>query len=409
MLIDAARDADRRSGQAGGATARSARARAQRLALASWLALGLVLWAAREAPAVTLKLTFSDGRPMTYGSACAGDGCLARGAGVAHADAAGEITLADEPGAVVEYRRDGIDLAQAPDGAGAGRLTTAAERTTVLLPRLLPGSAPAVDAVEADIVARINEARAVGGLPPAAVDARLSAAADLQAAWLDGANVGLPLPLLSHEGPFGSTLGFRLGEVSFPQATEGAEIAAAGMTPAQALVAWLASATHRDLVLAPGPQLIGAANVGRVIVVDTHAPCAGCQPAAPTGGGADAPTAVAGPATAARTPAGPSGTAGGQPPSPSSSCGREQLGVRRMRVGPGRLRLRVTVGCMRPGAGYRLVVLQRPSRSILSARAIPPTGTVTLTLRPARRTHTLRLRLMRDGRAVMARSVVRRR
>lgn len=384
----------------------------QRLALASWLAVGLGLSAARGAPALTLKLTFSDGQPMTYGSACAGDGCLAGDSGVKRTDAAGEIPLAAEPGAAVEYRRDGIDLIQAPDGVAAGRTTMTAQPTTVVLARMLLGSAPAVDAVESDIAAQINGARAARGLAPAAINARLSAAADLHATWLDGANVGLPLPILWHQGPYGTTLGFRLGEVSFPDPTGGGEIAAAGMTPAQALVGWLASAVHRDLVLAPGPQLIGVASVGRVIVVDTHAPCAGCQPAAPVNGGAGIPGAAAGSSPPDGTPAAAGGGAGARP-SPSSSassaCRREQVAVRRMRARQGRLRLRVTVRCRQPGAGHRLTVLQRPSRSVLTTRRVPVAGTVTLTLRPARRTHTVRLKLMRDGRAVAVRSVARRR
>ena len=408
ILIDAARGVACRRPSEGGDTPQATSAWAHRLALASWLAVGLFLTAARAAPAVTLKLTFSDGQPMTYGSACAGEGCLAGGAG-ALTDAAGEVPLAGEPGAVVEYRRDGIDLAQAPDGAAAGRLTTTSQRTTVVLPRLLLGSAPQIDAVESEIVARINDARTARGLTPAVVNPRLSAAADLHATWLDSAGADLPLPILSHEGPFGSTLAFRLGEVSFPEPTGAAEMAAAGMTPAQALVGWLASAAHRDLVLAPGPQLIGVADVGRVIVVDTHAPCAGCQPAdgTPVSGGAEAPTSAAGPARADGAPAA-SGGAGARPHS-TSSCDREKLGVRRMGARQGRLRLRITVRCMQPGARYRLTVLQRPSRSILTTRTIPAAGAITLTLRPARRTHTLRLKLKRNGRAVAARSVVRRR
>ena len=412
MLIDAARDADCRHARESRGTARASSAWGQRLALAAWLAVGLVLVAAREAPAVTLKLTFSDGQPMTYGSACAGDGCLAHESGVKRTDAAGEIPLPGEPGTVVEYRRDGIDLARAPEGVAAGRMTTTGQPTTVVLPRMLLGSAPAVDALESDIAAQINDARAARGLAPAAVNARLSAAADLHATWLDSTNVGLPLPILSHQGPYGSTLAFRLGEVSFPDPTAGGEIAAAGMTPTQALVGWLASAVHRDLVLAPGPQLIGVASVGRVIVVDTHAPCAGCQPTAPVNGGAGSPTAAAGSSPVDGTPAAAGGGAGARPSSSSSSspaCGRERLAVRRMRARRGRLRLRVTVRCMQPGAGYRLTVLQRPSQSILTTRRIRAAGTVTLTLRPTRRTHTLRLKLKRNGRAVAARSVARRR
>ena len=42
--------------------------------------------------------------------------------------------------------------------------------------------------------------------------------------------VGLLLPTLSHDGPFASTLAFRLGEVSFPEPANSAEIVAAGAT-----------------------------------------------------------------------------------------------------------------------------------------------------------------------------------
>ena len=201
ILIDAGIAANRRPSHENRGSPPAPRSWVQRLLVASWLAIGFVLSSTSAAPAFTLKLTFSDGQPMTHGSACVGDGCLARSAGIRSADANGEVRLPDEGSDTVEFRRDGIDLAQVPEGSAAGRVSTAGGRATVVLPRLLLGSAPAVDALESEIVARINEARAAHGLAPAAVNERLSAAADLHATWLDTSAVGLPLPILSHRGP----------------------------------------------------------------------------------------------------------------------------------------------------------------------------------------------------------------
>ena len=54
------------------------------------LAAGMVASAAADAGAVTLRLAFPDGQPMTHGSACAGLGCLASGRGAA-VDERGEV------------------------------------------------------------------------------------------------------------------------------------------------------------------------------------------------------------------------------------------------------------------------------------------------------------------------------
>ncbi len=64
-----------------------------RLALLLSLAAAAMLSDAGDAAAFTLKLNLADGQPMTYGSACLGSGCLARGDGVATTDAGGEIVL----------------------------------------------------------------------------------------------------------------------------------------------------------------------------------------------------------------------------------------------------------------------------------------------------------------------------
>ena len=146
---------------------------------------------------------------------------------------------------------------------------------------MLLAGAPAVDAVESDVVARINAERAARALPRAVQNTRLSMAADMQATWLTISAVGLGFPVLSHLGPFGSTLPFRLGEVSFPVPEGGAEIAATGLTAADAFSYWMASAPHVDQMLAPGAMLIGVAKVGSVIVVTMHPPCPGCHRSRP--------------------------------------------------------------------------------------------------------------------------------
>ena len=150
---------------------------------------------------MTLKLAFSDGQPMTYGSACSGEGCLQRGAGVQRTDAGGEVVLGDAADGIVEYRRDGVAWWEAPLGVAAGRLLTIGDRVTLLLPRMLLAGAPAVDEVESEVVARINAERAARALPLAVPNTRLSMAADLQATWLTISTVGLAFPVLSHLGP----------------------------------------------------------------------------------------------------------------------------------------------------------------------------------------------------------------
>ena len=393
--------------------------------LAAWVAAGLVLVASEDAAAVTLKLAFADGRPMTYGSACSGHGCLQRGAGIEQTDAGGRVVLADAPDQIVEYRRDGVDLSLLSVGSASGRVQAVGERT-VVLPRLLPATAPAVDAVEADVLSRINAERSARGLALAQLDWRLAAAADHQATWLSGSALGLELPVLSHFGPFGSTTAFRLGAVSFPEPASGSEIAAAGLTPADALTVWMASAPHRDQVLAPGGLLIGVAAVGNVIIVDTHPPCDGCPAPAPAPTRAPSPASSAAPGVAGggtRAPSGTSGASGrrdgtaagtrgtspvsGSSGDRASSCGAERLRVRRLRNRHRRVRLRVSVRCLARGADYKLSVMQRPSRSILTKRTITRAATITLSLRPARTTRVLRVKLRRNGRVVSVRSVFR--
>jgi hypothetical protein len=394
----------------------AARPRIRRLALVLALAAGLALGACGEAAAFTLKLVFPDGRPMTYGSACTGDGCLQRGDRLQPTDAEGEVVLADGPGRAVEYRRDGIALARVPPGSASGRLVALGDRTTVVVPRLLSTSAPAVDPVESDLVARLNEARAAYGLPLAQLNALLSAAADMQAAWLTRSDAAFERPDLFHTGPFDTTMGFRHGEVSLPDAAVGGEIAEAGATSAgEAVADWLASPPHREQVLAPGRLLIGVGQVGGFIVVDTHPPCAGCEQGGPgvRAAGAAAPPGVtpaalppltrpAAAVSPAPTRARPV-TAGGVA-DPARSCGRERLRVRRIADHDGRVRLRLRLSCLRRGR-YALIARQGRSGRVLRTREISRAETMTLHLRPSRATRSLRVELRRDERTVVARAI----
>jgi len=352
----------------------------------------VLLCAAGQASAFTVKLVFPDGRPMTMGSACAGTGCLQRSADPAPADARGEIALDAAPGTTIEYRRDAIALAQVPLGVASGSVVAVGDRATVVLPRMLTPAAPAIDAGEADLVARFNEARAAAGVPPAQLNARLGAAADLQAAWLVQSATPLTAAETFHSGPFGSTVGFRLGEVSFPEPSAGGEIVAAGMTNAEAIAGWLASPSHREALLLPGPMLVGAGRVGGFLVVVLHDPCTGCEDASALSTGAASQQAAT--------------TTSGSAADRLPGCGREALRVRRLPSGTnGVRRLRVQVACLRPRAVYRLVVREGRAGRVLAKRTIRSAGTIVIRVRPASGARMLRVRLKRDRHAIRAQSL----
>lgn len=380
-----------------------------------WMALTLAFAAsfgacvAAEANALTLRLVFPDGQPMTYGSACAGVGCLQRDDHVRTTNGRGEIDL---PGGAraIEYRRDGVHLGLAPPGHASGSIVAVGDRATIVLPRMLVGSDPTVDATESDLVARLNEARAAQGLELAQINPNLSTAADLQATWLMQTGVSFSEPSRFHVGPFESDLAFRHGEVSLPDPDGGGEIAEAGGTIDETIADWLSSAQHREQILAPGKPLIGAAKVGTFTIVQTHKRCAGCVQAG-TGTRASAPApAPFQPAPAPAPPAPPVVAAAptigsSQVDAPPPSCGREQLATRRLQNHGRQVRLRIGTGCLRPGARYTLLVRQGTSGRVLRTVRISRAGTLTLQLRPSRTTSRLRIKLKRDGRAVVIRTM----
>lgn len=379
-----------------------------RVAFALALAVTLLGLAVHDASAFTLKIVFPDGQPMTHGSACAGAGCLDRGAGTFETDDSGEIELPGQP-QNVEYRRDGIMLSQAPPATASKSLSVVGERGTAVMQHLLVPGDPQVDVVESDLIARINEVRAAEGLVLSQLNHRLSASADLQAAWLVRSAMTWDQLNLMHVGQYESTLGFRRAEVSFPGPTQGGEVAAVGATAAQALEDWLESPQHRATLLAPGAQLIGAGRAGGVVVVQIHPLCAGCELA---GTGVRSSTVTA-PPTLAPVPAGgtqvAAGAAGatgvttGSGVAAAPACGRERLTVRRLADRRQRVRVRVGVQCLKPGRSYALLVRQNATGRVLATRRISRAGGVMLRLRPTRRAHVLRVKLKRDRRAIAAR------
>lgn len=344
---------------------------------------------------------------MTYGSACAGLGCLQSNSGVVTTDDNGQAVVSVGPGQTIEYRRDGIALGQAPVGVASGALLAVGSAATVTLPHLLLGSAPAVDPVESDLVARLNQARAAQGLPLDQLNSRLSASADLQAAYLYQSGISYIQPDLFHIGPFQTTMEFRHGEVSLPDPGSGAEVVEGGGTVDETISDWMASPPHREVIFAPGAQLIGVGRVGAFTVVDTHPLCAGCDEDGP---GARLGTAPTGPTAPAPAPPPPAATTSGSsvvdgpvPARPVPSCGREQLATQRLRATRDKLvRLKIGMHCLREGAGYLLIVRQGETGRILSTRRITRARTVTLSLRPARTATQLRVKLERDSRVTVA-------
>ena len=394
----------------------------RRVALGVAFATGFGACAAAEANAFTLRLTFPDGAPMTYGSACYGSGCLQRGDGIATTDERGEIVLTGGLRAIgeigeidlsaaartIEYRRDGVRLGLAPIGVVSGTVAAIGDRVTVVLPRILVGSNAAVDTVESDLVARLNEIRAAEGLPLAQINPKLSAAADLQATYLTQTGVTFAEPGAFHEGPFESDMAFRHGEVSLPNPAEGGEIAEAGGTVDEAISDWMSSAAHREQILARGRVMIGAAKVGAFTIVQTHRRCDGCV-AAGTGtraGAAPAPGPAAPPPLAATlAPAAPTVGASQVAPARQPSCRRETIATRRLQSRGGRIRLSISARCLKPRARYLLLIRQGASGRLLRTMRITRAGTRFVALRPARSARKLQIRLKRDGRAVISRTM----
>lgn len=99
------------------------------------------------------------------------------------------------------------------------------------------------------VLAVVNSARARAGLPPLAVEPRLTASATAYAEVLS------EWGRLSHVGPDGSTLATRAEAAGFPFRVEEGEVLAwgnEGWTAEGVVRAWLNSPTHRAEILSPG-------------------------------------------------------------------------------------------------------------------------------------------------------------
>ena len=104
----------------------------RRFAVALSVAVGFGAASAAEAQAFTLTLAFPDGQPMTYGSACAGLGCMARNDGVDTTDDRGQVQLPNAA-RTIEYRRNGIVLVRSRrSGVASGTIVAVGSAATVV-------------------------------------------------------------------------------------------------------------------------------------------------------------------------------------------------------------------------------------------------------------------------------------
>lgn len=134
-------------------------------------------------------------------------------------------------------------------------------RCALIVALLLAAAAPAVAAAPDALIAAVNAARAGEGLPPLALNGRLTAAACRQAQDLAGRALH-DVEALSHKGRDGSTLAVRLQEAGYAYRTAAENLAAGVADPQETLRLWLASAGHRRNLLNPAVREAGAAYLG---------------------------------------------------------------------------------------------------------------------------------------------------
>ena len=289
-----------------------------------------------------------------------------------------------------------------------GRLLAAIAAALLVLVAPASAAGPGVDAVEADLLARINAVRA--GEPALRSHAQLAAAAHEQAAWLAGLTAAERDALTAETGHCGGPgcPELRAAAAGWPDArTILAEILhlggrEPGTSPQQAndavIAAWRASPVHDRHLRAPGWATAGIAIVGDVTVVVFAQPCtvatcvepggtggllpagatgADAERAAPAGLGADAGTASPGRAGAAgRAESG--GTAAGSQAARGSRACAPTGNVRVLLRGRRRVGLEVRMSCRRPGRRYRVrvrdgrrkrTVALRRTRAVVAVRA----------------------------------------
>ena len=104
-----------------------------------------------------------------------------------------------------------------------------------------------------DVIAAINSIRAERGQPALRADRRLAAAAERHSGDMAARQ------FMGHTGSDGSSFRHRAGDAGYAQNGVG-EVIAAGHATADAVVgAWLRSRRHREILLLPDIQHIGAA------------------------------------------------------------------------------------------------------------------------------------------------------
>ena len=230
---------------------------------------------------------------------------------------------------------------------------------------MLIGSAPAVDAVESDLVARLNEARAAQGLPLAQLNPKLSAAADYQATWLAQSGVDDPAarPLPRRAVRFRPRVPPRRGVApgrgrraarSPRPAARSTRRCPTGCRPRS-----IARSCSRRAGCSSAPAAPARSSSSRRTARATGA----SRPAPGRAGTPPLPPIVA-PAAVAPTPVVAAPAAAPAPP-PRPACGRERFAARRLANRGGRVRLRVAMRCLRPGARYVLLIRQGTTGRLL--------------------------------------------
>lgn len=224
---------------------------------------------------------------------------------------------------------------------------------------------PAVDAVERDLLARIDGLRA--GHTPLQSHPQLAAAAHAQAAWLVGLSPDAVSGLTAHTGHCGGPgcPAQRAAQAGWPDpGTVLAEVIQLGgrshapspqVANAAAISAWQASPLHREQLHAAGWVYAGVAVAGDMTVVIFGRACtvALCLPG--TGHGALLPPLL-GQAPAGATNGGAAaGSRTGASPPQAGRCAPSGL-VRVLARGERRVRVELRMTCRRPGMRYRMRV-----------------------------------------------------
>lgn len=283
-------------------------------------------------------------------------------AGTRFTDGHGRVVLDVEAGEQIAATRGEIT----PEGPGGVSSTVPNPLPSVpvqlTLPALPDATAPAHDATEAWLLARVNDERAALGRAALSQSGSLNRAADAYARHL------LATGQFSHDALFGP--GVRALDQGWPVPGGGGvgEVLALAPSRETALGTWKGSSGHWTLLMGPGADVTGVARAGNRWVM-TPSTC----------GPTDAPERCEiGQSGVRSPPAPPSGTPSGEVTPPGAGEKRARLRVRlrrrghrlfvRVRLVEGRGVLHVSVR----QAGRRAHVRARRKGRLLFARAFLP-------------------------------------